>query len=135
MHLIDGQSMFNMPIQQYWRTVWWEVARRSGLHTPDPDRTSSENPSILHISHGRLVATCPNCQQAEYVWRKGPHVMVCANCGNADIKGRCRIVVMPKPGDLDKIEALLLERPNPANRNWYPEQSLADLVAENEEHL
>jgi len=42
--------------------------------------------------------------------------------------------VVEFPEDRATIEAILLLRPNPANRNWLPGETLADLVLENVVH-
>jgi len=134
-HIIDGQSNFDMSLRDFWRTKWIQIARRSGISVPDEKNTSDQNPAIAHISHSRLLADCPNCLGAEYVWRKGPHIMVCALCGNSDIGGKCRIVIVPEATLLNKIEKVLLERPNPANRTWFINESLEQLQAENLERM
>lgn len=136
MNIIDGQSMFNRSLQTFLKgNIWNETARRRGIQAPSisDNNVSDENPTEAHISHGRLLASCTNCNNAEYVWLKGPYLMICANCGNSDIEGKLRRVYMSP--DLDDIIELLLERPNPENQNWFPNESPDDLRKENEAML
>lgn len=131
--LSDGRTIFNKSFQDYVKsTIWQKVFRASGNSTYNINSTSDEAPAYAHISHSRLVALCPNCGGAEAVWREGPHVMLCANCGNADIQGRLRTVILPD--NLNEIEQLLMQRSNPATRNWLSGETIEELEAENIGH-
>jgi hypothetical protein len=55
--------------------------------------------------------------------------MFCLSCGNQDINGRWRAVVLP--ADPGAIEALLVKRPRLINRYWSPGESIERLRAEN----
>lgn len=134
MKLIDGQSFFNKSFEKYLSSpTWIKVARQQGIRAPSEIANIEDNPTYAHISHSRIVADCPNCNNAEFVWRDGPHVMACANCGNADIQNKLRQVIIPDI--LNMIEGALLRRPNPATRNWFPGETLEQLETENEEQL
>lgn len=84
------------------------------------------DPVLAYINHGRWVADCatPECFGAELV---GGPTMVCASCG------RESTVKYPAPKTREKIEAALDVRLT-ANRNWYPEETVAELVAQNIDH-
>ena len=48
----------------------------------------------------------------------------------------CRLPLKVKwPDDVDLIDAALSARPMPVNRNWYPKETVADLIAENKEFM
>lgn len=134
MKLIDGQSFFNKSFEKYLASpTWTKVAQQQGIRAPSEIAGVEDKPAYAHISHSRIVADCPNCNNAEFVWRDGPYIMACANCGNADIGNKLRVVIMPEI--LGGIEELLMKRPNPATRNWIPGETLEQLEAENEERL
>lgn len=100
--------------------------------------------SFAYVNHGRWVADCAVCPSALLVkplagevWTDGPKAgqrwskadpFVCLDV----LCGATSEIVWPD--DLAPVEALLRERPNPANRNWHPWETPADLLAENVEH-
>jgi hypothetical protein len=83
--------------------------------------------AIARIEWGIWKADCPvGCKSTEYAdpdWR----VFVCSNCGAGPFE-----VVFPK--QRAEIEATLIERPVPANRGWYPHETLAALRKETAAH-
>lgn len=83
--------------------------------------------SLAYVNHGRWVADCAVCPSALAV-KPGQTTFACQDqlCGAAS--------ELVWPADVAGIDALLAERPNPANRNWHPWESAADLLAENIEH-
>ena len=91
--------------------------------------------TIARIEEGRWIADCPFCPSAQVV-SPADQGYLCAGadgCANAPIRGAFARVLFPAPAVRDEIEAMLLERP-PANRNWLPHESAADLRAENARH-
>ncbi len=88
-----------------------------------------------YVNHGRWVADCPGCNVGLQLPRgprqvKAGFVLVgnqCVACGTS-----VRIVW---PDDADLIDGALNIRPLWVNRNWYPSESVADLLAENLVHL
>lgn len=112
-----------------------DLAARRGVRVP-PLTTIAQDapPAQAMINHGRWIALCPDCPGAELVWRDGPYLMLCASCWNWALGTRWRPVLMPPPGSVEQIEAILLRRPNPATRNWDGE-SVDVLLAENVAHL
>lgn len=79
---------------------------------------------IARVEHGRLIADCP-CNSAVAVhasWAEAG----CFECG------RWWPVVIPE--NFEKIEAILMERPDPANRNWTTGESVEILNDENADH-
>lgn len=117
------------------------------FETPDEKGPA---PARAYVYSGEWVADCtrPGCGCVEFLFTpqkmNGPRVLrkpffACSNCGQQ--------AVIDWPGHQDEIMLLLRRRPIPQTRNWYPTdhpvavnfriphgQSLADLIAENEEH-
>lgn len=80
-----------------------------------------------YANWGRWVADCAACPSAMQLER-GQTSFVCGD----ELCRQPAVVIWPEqPG---VIEQLLRERSNPANRNWHPWETAADLVAENVEH-
>ena len=87
-----------------------------------------------YVNHGRWVADCPECRVGLQLPR-GPHqvkvefVMVGDSCVTCGAPTRVEM-----PDDADLIEEALKPRPL-INRNWYPAETVADLLAENLLHM
>lgn len=81
---------------------------------------------VAYVNLGRWVADCPECNNGIMVHpdRHG----WCCNCGNSTVGGLSRRVRWP--ADIFRIEAVLEMRPAPANRNWYPHETVNELVHE-----
>lgn len=133
MQIVDGQANFGAGLETVWRNhpTFMHIAERAGFVVPPLTAVADVPPFPARINHGNLIADCPDCGGAEFVWREGPHLFLCANCLNGAVGGKWRRVGMP--GQLPGIEAVLLERPLPANRNWDITESVADLRAQNRE--
>lgn len=95
------------------------------------------------VNHGRWIADCPRRYCANAVkLTPGQPTFHCAGDGG------CQMVApIEWPADPDAIWAVLLERPVPSTRNWYPDshveavrlglphgQTPADLIAEQAEY-
>lgn len=108
------------------------------------------------VSEGRWVVFCgdADCGAAEEQWRPegdkftpvglgdGPQMLrrkpdgtpfgirgdvaYCGNCGNQTL--------IEWPSNRDEIAAALKGRPVPQTRNWYPGETVEDLVEENAAH-
>lgn len=86
--------------------------------------------ALARVDHGRWLADCPfdGCRSAQLVSPNDPRFF-CPECLNAQVAGA--FVAVEWPAEPEKVEALLARRPSPANRNWIPTETLADLRAEN----
>jgi len=93
--------------------------------------------AIVYANVGRWVADCPQpfCRNAEHAGMyEGEFgglteaAMHCRRCNTA------WPVTWPPPYTRVAIEQLLMERPDPLNRNWLPTQTVSELAAENMEH-
>ena len=82
-------------------------------------------PQRAYVNHGRWVVDCPTCKGAGLTSRT-MKVSCCFDCGHV-----CTKITFPKQAK--KIEEALLERLDPASRNWTTE-SLKDLLQENKDH-
>lgn len=92
--------------------------------------------AAAEVNHGRWVARCPFCASAQVVSPAGPRFL-CAGaegCANGPARGAFVPVVFPPDDVRARIEAVLLVRPDRANRNWMPGETVADLIEENAEH-
>lgn len=112
--------------------------------------TISQDKARAYVYHGDWVADCPRsgCNNAEHLFRPaapgGPRTLridffLCSHCGFQ--------AFIDWPGDMLEISQVLMQRPVPDTRNWYPRdhpvavrfgvehgQSVRELVEENEEH-
>ncbi len=79
-----------------------------------------------YVNHGRWVADCATayCEEAHLV-SPGDRFK-CANCGET--------YDVTFPDDMLLIDAALSGRKVPQTRNWYPHETVADLIRENAEH-
>lgn len=117
---------------------------------PPPPTNESLEPARAYVLRGDWVADCPRpgCANVEFLFTQGkingPRMIrkpfyTCSYCGAQAEIGWARREV--------EIMEVLDRRPIPDTRNWYPHdhpdairfgvphgQSIAELVAENEEH-
>jgi hypothetical protein len=82
---------------------------------------------IARINEGRWIfdCTCGSGVLTHPAWQIGR----CFACG-----ATYTAVQFPEHDERRKIELLLVQRPNLANRNWTPGETTAALLAENEAH-
>lgn len=98
-------------------------------------------PLVARVNHGIWIASC-SCGAPRLEGAPTPGCVVflehlvgwCVRCGNRSWGGGWRHVVAPPPDERRRIEAVLLCRPNPGDRNWEPSETVADLIAQNREH-
>ena len=89
-----------------------------------PFEVHDGGPIDAYVNHGRWVADCA-CNGAELV--APGQEMLCGSCGARNQ------VKFPGPTMRDKIEAVLNPRP-PLRQNWYPDETVDELVAQNIDH-
>ena len=92
-------------------------------------------PIPAYVNHGRWVADCPACRTGLQLPR-GPRQVKAEFVQVSDACVSCEYpiqVVMPEDADL--IDNALASRRLMVNRNWYPHESVGDLLAENLLHL
>ena len=81
--------------------------------------------TYVHLNHGRWIFDCPNCPQAYSVQSDFPEE--CENCGT-----KFNLIV---PSDVmaNQVTEIVSVRPV-ENQNWYPDETIQDLLAENQAH-
>lgn len=82
------------------------------------------------ITNGDWAAKCPDCPEVIVV--DNEHPFWCPACQNAKNDGAARPLVFPE--NREQIEAILLKRISPTNRNWLAGETIEDLQAENDSH-
>lgn len=129
MSIEDGAAYFHSGQEAVIRghPAWGRVAHLVPSVEDAPDDTT---PVAARVNMGRWIADCPDCNGAEFVWLDNPRLW-CVGCRNAAIGGAWRAVTLPDAEDRAAIEAALVVRPNPANRNWQAPETVAELLAEN----
>ncbi len=126
--IVDGARNFSLPSP--WALVAGSQAAQTVGFLPPPVEDVAERGAVLaEVNHNRWIAPCPDCPGAEFVWRDGPFVMLCLSCFNGGIGHRWRRVTLPD--DVGAIEAALLTRPLPDNRNWRAGETVDELLAQN----
>lgn len=83
-----------------------------------------------HIHRDSWVVDCPHCLGAMIVDDKEP-IFWCVDCHNAGNDGFPYKVDFPHQAE---VEALMAMRKNPQTRNWYPGETIVDLIEEQIEH-
>ena len=97
---------------------------------PTPTNTPANiTPIAARINYGRWIADCPYCTGAEMVDPNDP-VFYCLNYNCDRPNGNAPLPVQFPIGRVG-LENALLRRPRMQNRNWFPYETLADLLAEN----
>ena len=98
-------------------------------------------PLLARVNHGIWIASC-SCGVPRLPGVPTPGMIVfldvllgwCVRCGNQAWGRGWRRVVAPPPEERQRIEAVLLLRPNVEDRNWESTETVADLIAQNLAH-
>lgn len=101
---------------------------RPGMRIPQATAVGVTLP--VRLLEGRWLVQCPTCRSAQYA-SKHDRRFFCGECSNADNGGMWVTVDWPDHPDI--IEQILDARP-PQARHWVPGETVADLIAENDEH-
>lgn len=137
--IFDGQSKFKCSLLEFMRRPsWLDRMSKTGIKLPAVEDVATEAaPALARVNYSehegqtRWIADCPDCMNAMYVWIRGPHLFFCADCLNASIGHRWRVVTVPR--QWRRIEQALGPRPL-KNQHWMPGETVAALLAENEAH-
>lgn len=105
----------------------WPAATRLGF----PSSTETSVHALAEVNHGRWIVRCPWCATAQNA-SADDHRFFCTECSNGAAGGQWITVEWPE--DREEIEAALGCRPLPANRNWVPGESVAELWRDNADH-
>lgn len=109
-----------------------QYARRNIVPMLLDQPTSKRKADAVRVvaNEGRWIVECPSGDGgAQFASREDPRFM-CVECANGDIGNKWRRVLWPD--DVDEIEAVLDARPL-LNRNYEAGQTVADLLAEEEQ--
>jgi hypothetical protein len=107
------------------------LMRARGMIVPYPlSNEVSGTPVVAVANNGRWIAEC-ECRSAQLIDPDDIRFF-CVRCFNANNDGKWRPVTWPL--DAEDIEKALLVRPDKANQNWLPTETVASLEAENEAH-
>ena len=99
------------------------------LVPPPINLPANITPIPARINHGRWIADCPYCTGAEMVDPNDP-VFYCLNYECTRPHNTSPLPVQFPAGRVG-LENALLRRPEMKNRNWFPNETIADLLAEN----
>lgn len=81
------------------------------------------------VEHGRWLVQCPDCGGAQLTAIEDKRFM-CVECANVSIDVKWRPVIWP--ADVTAIVKQLEAREVPVLQHWDPDETAADLAAENE---
>lgn len=105
------------------------LVRSKGTYIPDAVEGDPVGPPLqARVDHSRWIVEC-ECKSAQFVHKDDPRFF-CIKCFNIGVGGRWRIVELPP--NPDAIEEVLILRPEKANRNWFPGETITDLADENQ---
>lgn len=123
--MITGDLQFGMP---------WEAFRLSTIIPAMGKKLIKEQgiddgiPLKAYVNRGRWAIKC-ECGGAEYAFEAG--IFMCRSCWNSRHGHRYRRFTFPR--SRKRIERLLIIRPL-ENRNWFSDEPVSHLEAENIEH-
>ena len=86
--------------------------------------------AYAEVSNSSWIVRCPYCPNA--VVHQPGAAFYCPNCLMQGNGGYAMTVVYPE--QREQIEAVLCRRPSPNNRNWFPYETVDELIAQNMEH-
>ena len=108
-----------------------QARRERGMLVQFPQGNADQPVLPAYVNHGRWIVKCPWCAGATILVDEDRRFF-CADCCNAGA-GFKYVPVKVRP-DRAAIDAQLMKRPNPVNRNCFPEESLDDLIQEDALH-
>jgi len=123
--MITGDLQFGMP---------WEAFRLSVIIPAMGKKLIKEQgiddgvPLKAYVNRGRWVIKC-ECGGAEYAFEA--RIFMCRSCWNSRYRHQYRRFTFPR--SRKRIENLLIIRPL-ENRNWFNDEPISHLEAENIEH-
>lgn len=126
--IVDGRAFWICDLAGWRERVAVEIARKRKLTVRSLDDIAPDaDPAPVCVNLGRFFGRCP-CGGVELVWIDQPQLW-CTSCGNADLGGKWRPVLMPPRKFLDAVFSILSLRPE-HQRTWAATETLHQLVAE-----
>ncbi len=137
--MIDADNYFGSgrhnDVDDYRLSAPERIVRRAWPHHlapfKEPKGVARDVKAHARIEHGRWIVDCPfGCGGAQLASKLHPQFF-CVDCLHRDrAEGLWVAVVFPK--NTDAIEAELVLRPHPVNRNWFPGETVRQLRSERE---
>lgn len=138
MHVLDGRRHFLTDFDTHVAQVRFRASQRFNARVPTADVTAKAEPLVARVHQNMWIVDCPDCGSAAMCWfdddSGAAHPFMCDNCLNNSVDNRWRPVAAPTAAERRGIESVLQARPVPQTRNWYPHESLVDLIDENLAH-
>lgn len=100
------------------------------MTAPPAEHVTADVVAVAYVNEGRWVVDCPFCAGAQLASRVDRRFW-CVECQNAEVAGAW--VTVSWPLQEREIEAALGDRPK-LNTHWLPDETVSDLVSENELH-
>lgn len=136
MYVLDGKRHFLTDWETHVAQQRFRAAQRFGVRVPVADELAKMDPLLARIHDNKWIVDCPDCGSAAMVWfdEQSPdnaHPFLCDNCLNNSVDNRWRAVTAPPASERRALESVLQARPVPQTRNWYPHETMLDLIEEN----
>lgn len=109
------------------RPAEWALVK---FNVPIPKDMDSKQLAYAYVNHSRWVVDCPFCPSAQMTAPEDPRFF-CVDCRMVANGGKWVKVVWPSTSTKAAIERTLGLRPKTQNRNWWPEEAVQKLQAEN----
>lgn len=136
--IIDGRAYWVMSLAEFAERVCVPIAKQRNLVLVPPGAVGAEamdaEPAPVEIIQGTIYVCCMSrgCAGKELLWLEEP-LLWCGSCGNAELGGRWRPVLMPTPAFLTAVDKILALRPL-HQRTWLRNETLHQLVAQSKAH-
>lgn len=110
------------------------LSEQVGLEVTPRSDVSEDERAVAYVNHGRWMIDCPfGCGAAQEADPDWP-LTLCVHCWNEPVGGAWIRVEWPSPKTAEKIERMLVVRPDETTRNWRPGETVAMLGQENVDH-
>lgn len=86
--------------------------------------------ALAYVNHGRWICDCPACKTGWLVNPATPSKLYDAKGREHDACSCGTAIVVVFPAEKAAIDEALAERKHAVNRNWYPHESVIDLLAQ-----
>jgi len=128
-HNIDVETAEHLSINQHLLPFFFYRSQNQSFVVPEKD---FETVVYARVNHGIWQVACPSasCSSAQHASFADPWFF-CAGCHNSVFGNKSVRVVWPD--NRDDIERVLNMRPYLSNQNWDVNESVDDLLRENEE--
>lgn len=133
--ILTAEQVYTRPTTASHRVAEWVVIEcwpRNVIPFFLPEGIAPGVHTNAMVFGGTWVAGCPTCKTIVQATSPQDTRFFCIVCLNAQFGNKWLAVYWPD--DYKSIEEPLLLRPNPANRNWLPNETIEELWMENLSH-